>query len=151
MTQAWAPARVLTAVVETSGQKSVEALYEALAGRFFLDKAPKSRATIEAALEAAGLPRRLADAGESDVYDQALRGSHSAGMALVGAGGGNPVIALPGPGGGAQRTALFGPVVAPAPKGAEALRLWDGLLAAAATPGFYEIKRGRSVGPFFES
>ncbi|MBX6724229.1 MAG: disulfide bond formation protein DsbA, partial [Dactylosporangium sp.] len=46
--------------------------------------------------------------------------------------------------------AFFGPVVTPAPKGEAAGRLWDGTLLVAGTPGFYEIKRTRDVGPSFD-
>jgi hypothetical protein len=45
---------------------------------------------------------------------------------------------------------FFGPVVSPAPAGDQAARLWDGILAAASTPGFYEIKRTRTVSPIFD-
>jgi hypothetical protein len=40
-------------------------------------------------------------------------------------------------------------VVTPTPTGEQAARLWDGTLAVASTPGFYEIKRTRTVGPIF--
>ena len=46
--------------------------------------------------------------------------------------------------------AFFGPVVTPAPKGEAAGRLYDGVLAVAGTPGFYELKRTRTEGPSFE-
>ncbi len=46
--------------------------------------------------------------------------------------------------------AFFGPVVSPAPKGDDAGRLWDGCLLVAGTPGFYELKRTRTVGPSFD-
>ena len=46
--------------------------------------------------------------------------------------------------------AFFGPVITPAPRGEEAGRLFDGLVAVASTPGFYELKRTRVVGPIFD-
>jgi len=149
MGQAWAPVRVLIAAEQTYGQPVLEPLYEALATRYHFQQEPKNRASIEAALQDAGLPVSLADAGDTDAYDQALRSSHAAGIALVGSETGSPIIAVPGPG-STGKTAFFGPVVTPAPKGEDAVRLWDGTLAVASTPGFYEIKRGRSVGPIFD-
>ena len=56
---------------------------------------------------------------------------------------GTPVIAV-------GDVAFFGPVVTPAPKGEDAGKLYDGTLLVASTPGFYEIKRTRTVGPQFD-
>lgn len=150
MGQAWAPVRVLTAAQASFGSDVVEALYTALGTRYHLQQQPKTQATIEAALTEAGLPTGLANAGNSDAYDDALRKSHSDGIALVGAQVGSPIIAVPGPDLAADKIAFFGPVVTPAPKGEQAARLWDGTLAVASTPGFYEIKRTRTVGPVFD-
>lgn len=59
------------------------------------------------------------------------------------------MIALPGDDG--EQIAFFGPVVTPTPKGDAAARLWDGALLVASTPGFYEIKRTRTVSPDFSN
>ena len=56
---------------------------------------------------------------------------------------GTPVIHING-------MALFGPVISPAPKGEQALALWDGVVAAAAYPGFFELKRSRTADPIFD-
>jgi hypothetical protein len=150
MGQAWAPVRVLIAAEAMFGQPVLEPLYQALATRYHLRQEPKNRATIDAALRDAGLPANLAEAGETKTHDQALRASHTAGTTLVGSEVGSPIIAVPGRSGGTEKIAFFGPVVTPAPKGADAVQLWDGTLAVASTPGFYEIKRGRDVGPIFD-
>jgi protein-disulfide isomerase-like protein with CxxC motif len=150
MGQAWAPVRVLIAAQEAFGPNVVEALYTALGTRYYPQRQPKTRSTIEAALREAGLPTHLADAGENDSYDEALRASHREGITLVGADVGSPIIAIPGSGFDTAKIAFFGPVVNPAPKGEAAARLWDGTVAVASTPGFYEIKRTRTVGPIFD-
>ena len=149
MGQAWAPVRVLIAAREAYGPGVLEPLYTALGTRYHPQGQPKTRLTIEAALREAGLPEDLADAGEIDRHDPALRSSHQAGIDLVGQQVGSPIIAVPGPVAGADRIAFFGPVVTPTPTGDQAARLWDGTLAVASTPGFYEIKRTRTVGPIF--
>ncbi|MEV5177913.1 DsbA family protein [Streptomyces flaveolus] len=149
MGEAWAPVRVLTAAAQLHGPETLEPLYTALGERYHLRQQPKNRATLEDALREAGLPVDLADAGDTDRFDEELRASHRRGMALVGQDVGSPVIAVPGQDAGGDPVAFFGPVVNPAPKGEEAARLWDGVLAVASTPGFYEIKRTRTSPPDF--
>ncbi|WP_406465793.1 DsbA family protein [Streptomyces sp. NBC_01622] len=149
MGQAWAPVRVLIAAQEAYGPGVLEPLYTALGTRYHPQGLPKNRATIEAALREAGLPEHLAEAGDTDTYDSVLRRSHQEGITLVGQEVGSPIIAVPAPEGD-DKIAFFGPVVTPTPRGEQAARLWDGTLAVASTPGFYEIKRTRTVGPIFD-
>ncbi|MER5864644.1 DsbA family protein [Kitasatospora sp. NPDC002040] len=144
----WGPVRVLIAAAQAHGEKVLGPLYTELGTRFHNQGLPNERATVEAALIAAGLPVELADAADSTEYDEALRASHAEGITLVGEDVGTPVIAVDGPDGG--RVAFFGPVVTPTPRGEAAARLWDGTLLVAGTPGFYEIKRTRTAGPSFE-
>nr|WP_265736716.1 DsbA family protein [Peterkaempfera griseoplana] len=146
--QAWGPVRVCIAAAARHGDDVLGPLYTALGTRFHNQGLPRDRATIEDALEEAGLPRELADAADTDEYDDALRASHKEGITLVGEDVGTPVIAVPGPDG--EQVAFFGPVVTPIPRGDAAGRLWDGTLLVAGTPGFYEIKRTRTQGPVFD-
>ncbi|MFF0399742.1 DsbA family protein [Streptomyces sp. NPDC005248] len=150
MGQAWAPVRVLTAASQVHGSEMLEPLYTAMGARFHLQNQPRTRPTVEAALRDVGLPSDLADAGDADTYDELVRASHLEGIALVGQDVGSPIIAVPGAGAGTDKVAFFGPVVTPAPKGEQAAQLWDGTLAVVSTPGFYEIKRTRTVGPLFD-
>ncbi|GAA0640695.1 DsbA family protein [Streptomyces malaysiensis subsp. malaysiensis] len=145
---AWGPVRVCIAAEQKHGSEVLGPLYTALGTRFHNQGLEKSRATIVAALEEAGLPGDLADYADSDAYDTELRASHKEGIDLVGQDVGTPVIAVPGSDG--EQIAFFGPVVTPAPKGEEAAKLWDGTLMVASIPGFYEIKRTRTVGPIFD-
>ena len=118
-------------------------------GRRFHDGGEKDFPKVIAeALAEVGLPADLANAATSTDYDEALRESHFAGMNPVGLDVGTPVIHVPGPDG--DSVAFFGPVVTPIPRGEAAGRLWDGTLLVAATPGFYELKRTRTVEPTFE-
>ncbi|MFJ7273215.1 disulfide bond formation protein DsbA [Kitasatospora sp. NPDC098663] len=145
---AWGAVRVCIAAAREHGDEVLGRLYTELGLRFHNQGLPQNRETVEAALVAAGLPVGLADAADTDAYDEALRASHKEGITLVGEDVGTPVIAVEGVDG--ERVAFFGPVVTPAPKGEAAARLWDGTLLVASTPGFYEIKRTRTAGPSFE-
>jgi protein-disulfide isomerase-like protein with CxxC motif len=143
LAEAWGPVRVCIAAEQAYGPDVLLPLYTALGTAFHLDKKPKTRATIEESLVAADLPVSLADAAESEEYDDALKKSHHAGMDQVGYEVGTPVISVEG-------VAFFGPVITPAPKGEAAGVLWDGVLAVAGTPGFYELKRSRTADPSFD-
>jgi 2-hydroxychromene-2-carboxylate isomerase len=143
LAEAWGPVRVCIAAEQAFGPDVLLPLYTALGNRFHLEKKPRDRATIEEALAEAGLPVSLADAAETDEYDDALKKSHHAGMDQVGYEVGTPVISVAG-------VAFFGPVITPAPKGEAAGTLWDGVLAVAGTPGFFELKRSRDVPPIFD-
>jgi len=143
MDRGWGPVRVVIAAQQEHGDEYVLPLYTALGTRHHPGGREYTREVLVEALEEVGLPASLADAAESDRYDEALRKSHAEGIDLVGQDVGTPVVAVNG-------VAFFGPVVTPAPKGEDAGKLWDGCLLVASTPGFYELKRSRTQGPIFD-
>jgi protein-disulfide isomerase-like protein with CxxC motif len=139
----WGPVRVLIAAEERHGNDIVEPLYSAMGTRHHVQGNENWDEVIAGALRDVGLEPELADAATSTDYDEALRKSHHAGMDPVGYEVGTPVIHV-------GEVAFFGPVVTPAPKGEAAGKLYDGVMLVANTPGFYELKRTRTVGPIFE-
>ena len=143
MDESWGPVRVVVAAATAHGEDVVLPLYTALGTRFHHEGRPKDRATIEEALAEVGLPTALADAMDTDDYDEALRKSHHAGMDQVGYEVGTPVISVEG-------VAFFGPVVSPIPRGEAAGLLWDGVRLVAGTDGFFELKRSRTRDPIFD-
>ncbi|SCK18321.1 DsbA family protein [Streptomyces sp. WMMB 322] len=145
---AWGPVRVCIAAEQKHGSEALGPLYTALGTRLHNRGQELSRELLAEALDEAGLSAGLVDAADSTEYDGALRASHKEGIDLVGQDVGTPVIAVPGSDG--SPIAFFGPVVTPAPRGEAAAKLWDGTLMVASTPGFYEIKRTRDVGPVFD-
>ncbi|GHE93572.1 disulfide bond formation protein DsbA [Streptomyces griseoluteus] len=150
-TKAWQPVRVVTAAWQKHGADVLGPLYTALGTRIHNEGEGPSREAVVAALDDVGLPASLIEYfDQTDFeFDAELRASHKEGIEKVGQDVGTPVIAVPGADG--EQIAFFGPVVTPAPKGEEAARLWDGTLAVASVPGFYELKRTRTAGPDFSN
>ncbi|HEV2783918.1 MAG TPA: DsbA family protein [Actinophytocola sp.] len=134
------PVRVLIAAEHKYGTPILRDLYTALGNRIHHDKARIGRELYVAALAELGLSTDLADAADDPAHDEALRRSHHAGLDPVSEDLGTPTIHV-------GRNAFFGPVVTPVPRGEAAGRLWDGVLLVSGTPGFFELKRGRTESP----
>lgn len=143
MAKAWGPVRVIIAAQQAHGDKVVKKLYDAMGTRIHLQGMKDFDEVIAAALAECKLPAELAKAAPQKKNDPALKRSHKRAISLVGTDVGTPVISVGG-------VAFFGPVMSPAPKGEAAGRLWDGCVLVAGTPGFYELKRTRTVGPIFD-
>ncbi|KQO62990.1 mycothiol-dependent nitroreductase Rv2466c family protein [Curtobacterium sp. Leaf261] len=136
--------RLVTAARLRHGQEIVKPLYDALGEQIHHRQQKDPSEVVPEVLGQLGLEADLADAAWTDETDTAMRASHKDGIDRVGEDVGTPVIAVDG-------VAFFGPVISPAPKGQQALDLWDGVVAAARYPGFFELKRSRTVGPVFDT
>ena len=134
--------RVVEAAAQQHGDEYRKKLYDAMGTRRHPRGMEDLEQIITESLAEVGLPAELASAKDSTDYDAALRASTDEARAVAGKDIGTPVIAVNG-------TGFFGPVFTPAPKGEEAGKVWDGALALASYPGFYELKRGREKGPDF--
>jgi 2-hydroxychromene-2-carboxylate isomerase len=143
MDRGWGPVRVITAAALEYGDKVVKPLYDAMGSLIHLGGERDYAKVVALALAEVGLAPELAEFADSDAHDDVLRASHQRAMDLVGDDVGTPVISVEG-------EAFFGPVVSPAPRGEAAGLLWDGCLLVARTPGFFELKRSRTVGPIFD-
>ena len=142
MERSWAPVRVIIAAARDHGPKVTKPLYDAMGTGIHIAGQTDHIKVITQALEEIGLPAELLRFADTTEVDSELRASHARAMGLVGDDVGTPVICVDG-------VSFFGPVVSPAPTGDGAGRLWDGCLLVAGTPGFFEIKRTRTVGPIF--
>ena len=141
--RSWHATRVIAAAQKAKGSDITLPLYTAISSRIHLKKMDVGIALFEEALAEVGLDTALAQAMNDESFNSAIIESHERGIALVGNDVGTPIISVSG-------AAFFGPVISPAPKGEEAGKLWDGVVGVAGYPGFFEIKRSRTVGPIFD-
>ncbi len=141
--QALGPVRVIVAARREHGQQVVKPLYDAMGTRIHHAQITDRDQVIAESLREVGLPAELARYAGTDEVDGELRASHQHAQDLVGDDVGTPVVSV-------GNVAFFGPVVSPAPRGEDAGRLWDGCILVAGTPGFFELKRSRDVGPIFD-
>jgi protein-disulfide isomerase-like protein with CxxC motif len=141
--KSWQTTRVIAAAQRLKGDEITLPLYTAISSRIHIGKRDVDQPLFEEALSELGLPTELANSASDETLNEFIIESHERGIKLVGNDVGPPIISVNG-------TAFFGPVISPAPKGEAAGKLWDGVLGVASYPGFFEIKRSRTVGPIFD-
>jgi 2-hydroxychromene-2-carboxylate isomerase len=117
--------RVAAAVSNAYGNDGLAKLYPVMGTRYHHDNEDIDEPEVlDEILKTCGYPTRLKDAVEDESWDN-----------IVLDGG-------KGPG-------FFGPVCSPAPTGKAAVGLWDAIIIAGRTPGFFELKRTRETDPLF--
>jgi predicted DsbA family dithiol-disulfide isomerase len=133
----WSMLRV-AAMLRRRSEDHVDRFYAAAGaalhqqGRRVQDRAVLEEVLIEASLDVGVVDASLTD----PVVDQEIRSDHQRVLDLGGFG--VPTLVLDGV------TPLFGPVIAPAPTGPEAGRLWDLVAGWADYPYLYELRRPKS-------
>ncbi len=138
----WIPARTSTAVAETAPEKLGE-FYAAVGYDIHVNGHRDFEAASRRALAEIGLEDSLVDDAKTDKYDDAMRATHEEGISKVGQDVGTPILAFGG-------TAFFGPVITRVPTGEEAGKIFDGAVALASYPYFFELKRSRTERPTFD-
>ena len=135
--------RVIDAARERFGNDAVARLYTAF-GTLIHHDDDKPLTRMADGIAAAGLPADLIEAGSDPSWDAGIEASTDAAVAIVGKDVGIPVMVIDG-----ARSTFFGPVLSPAPTGAEACELWDAYVSLTKFEGLYEIKRTRNTRPIF--
>ena len=137
--------RVVESVRAAGEGASIGTLYTEFGRRIHMQGTPIFDAKeVEAILTEVGVDPKHVDALTDESFDAVIKAGMAEGLALVGDDVGTPIIAVTGRSG---RVGLFGPVITEMPSGDDRLRLWDGFVAMADTPGFFELKRTRTGAP----
>ncbi len=138
--------RVAAAVGKDFGNDGIGKIYTAMGARYHHDEADIGDSEeLEEILKICGFPTTLAAAAKDASWDEVIQADMDQAIAKAGTDVGVPQIVLDG----GQGPGFFGPVFSPAPTGEDALKLWDALIVTGRTPGFFELKRTREVGPVF--
>ena len=138
--------KVAAAVRDQHGPAALADLYTAFGRTIHVDRhAPALRTPdgIAAVLRDLDLDPDLAEASTTGEHEAAVRGDTALALERTGKDVGTPVLTFGPPDG----YSFFGPVIAKAPTGAEAVRLWDTVVTLASFPGFAELKRSLRATP----
>lgn len=135
--------RVIAALRAAQRNDLVGLLYTEYGRRTFHDGTPGSVDLVRAVVDAVGAGA-FAEAIGDERWDGEIASSTAEAIDLAGPDVGSPVLAW-----GEPRRGVFGPIVSPAPAGADAVALFEHVVAVRDIPGVYEIKRGRHEGPQF--
>lgn len=135
--------RIFEATRVQAGESAVDALYTDWGRRFFAADRPGDDDLLSACLGACDLDRNLVDAAGDDKWDAPIVEAMEVAYAFGGPRTQTPTIVI----GGDPPHGFKGPVMAPAPTGEAATRLWDAIQVISQEPGFFEISRPRTNPP----
>ena len=135
--------RIIEAARAAAGEDAVEPLFDAWSRRFFQRGAARDETLLAECVSACALDRRLLDAADDGTWDEPIIEAMTVAYEFGGPKTQTPtiVVRVTPPHG------FKGPVMAPAPTGEAAVRLWDAIQVIAAEPGFFEITRPRANRP----
>jgi hypothetical protein len=139
--------RIFEATRAQLGESAVDGLYTEWGRRFFQRTAAGEGAAGDSLLvdciAGAGVPSELIEAADDEKWDAPIVESMEVAYAFGGPRTQTPTIVVRAD----PPHGFKGPVMAPAPTGDGAVRLWDAVQVISAEPGFFEITRPRSQPP----
>jgi len=98
-------------------------------------------------LAACGFDEAYVDAADDESHDAYIRADTEVALSRTGKDVGTPILTFhPG---ADNEASFFGPVISKAPRGAEAIELWDAVEKLATMSGMAELKRSNRVAPDF--
>lgn len=136
--------RVIAALRADDRNDLVSDFYTEWGRRMYHDGVKPSEDLAAEVATAVGAERWAVAADDASLDAEVARSTREGQQLAGGDDVGSPVLAL-----GSPRLGFFGPIVSPPPQGDEAVALLEHVVAAAHTPGFFELKRERTDGPQF--
>jgi 2-hydroxychromene-2-carboxylate isomerase len=135
--------RIFEAARAARGEEAVDALYTEWGARFFASGTARDDTLLSACLAACRLDADLVSAADDEKWDAPIVEAMDIAYRFGGHKTQTPTIVV--------RTdpphGFKGPVMAPAPTGDAAVRLWDAVQVLSQEPGFFEITRPRANPP----
>jgi hypothetical protein len=152
--------RLFEAARAESGEGAVDALYTEWGRRYFLGDGADARgvegrgadgqndddALLAGCLSGSGLSADLLGAADDEKWDAPIIEAMEVAYEFGGPKTQTPTIVVRAAA-AAAAYGFKGPVMAPAPQGDAAIRLWDAITVLAQEPGFFEIARPRANPP----
>jgi hypothetical protein len=135
--------RIFEAARAKVGEEAVDALYAEWGRRFFVRGRVVDDRLLSECVTACNLDHGLVDAAGDEKWDAPIVEAMDVACGFGGPKTQTPTIVIRAP----QPYGFKGPVMAPAPIGAAAVRLWDAVQVIAQEPGFFEITRPRANSP----
>jgi hypothetical protein len=135
--------RIFEAARAEAGEDAVDRLYAEWGQRYFSPQRPDTVNLLEDCVAAAGLDARLTDAERDEKWDAPIRDAMEAAYSFGGPKTQTPTIVVRAD----PPHGFKGPVMAPAPTGSAAIRLWDAIQVLSEYQGFFEITRPRVNSP----
>ena len=135
--------RIFEAARARIGEDAVDRLYTGWGPLFFAPDGPRSDQLLRAGVDAAGLDADLVEAADDEKWDGPITESMEVAYAFGGPKTQTPTLVVRDD----PPHGFKGPVMAPAPTGEAALRLWDAVLVLSREPGVFELTRPRANPP----